>query len=112
MPTLFEKIIAGELPSEKVLENEHVLAIKDKYPKAPVHLLIIIKKVIPDFQSLSSDDYFLLGEVAKAVQQLTKEFGIEKGYRLITNNGPAGGQSIFHLHFHLVGGGPTVGFVG
>lgn len=112
MATLFEKIIAGDLPAEKVFENEHILAIKDKYPKAPVHLLIIVKKVIPDLQSIQQEDFFLLGEVAKAAQHLATEFGIEKGYRLITNNGVAGGQSIFHLHFHLVGGGPMVGFVG
>ncbi len=112
MATLFEKIIAGDLPAERVFENEHILAIKDIYPKAPVHLLIIVKKVIPDLQSLKPEDFHLLGEVVKAAQQLAAEFGIEKGYRLITNNGVAGGQSIFHLHFHLVGGGSIVGFVG
>lgn len=112
MPTLFEKIITGDLPAEKVFENEHILAIKDKFPKAPVHLLIIVKKVITDFQSLQPEDFHLLGEVAKAAQQLAAEFGVEEGYRLITNNGAAGGQSIFHLHFHLIGGGPISGFVG
>lgn len=102
MATLFEEIIEGKRPADKVYENEHLIAIKDINPAAPVHLLIILRKPIPDLQSLK--DYELMGEVAKAAQHLAKEFGIEEGYRLITNNGSPAGQSIFHLHFHLLGG--------
>jgi len=102
--TIFAKIIKGELPSEKVFENEHVLVIKDLHPVAPVHLLIIPKKEIPDLQSLKEADFPLLIEVAKIAQQLAEQFHITEGYRLLTNNGALAGQTIFHLHFHLIGG--------
>lgn len=104
MATVFGKIIRGELPSEKVFENERILAIKDIHPAAPVHLLIIPKKEIADLQSLQAEDFALLGEVISVAQQLAKQFKIEKGYRLLTNNGSEAGQTIFHLHFHLIGG--------
>lgn len=102
--TLFSKIIKGELPSEKVFENDRILAIKDKYPAAPVHILIITKKPIPNIQSLGAEDLPLVGEIITIAQELAKQFGIADGYRLLTNNGPTAGQSIFHLHFHLIGG--------
>lgn len=104
MTTVFGKIIKGELPAEKVFENERIIAIKDIYPVAPVHILIMPKKEIPDLQSLTPEDYPLLNEVIAVAQKLAKEFGIENGYRLVTNNGTDGGQAIFHLHFHLIGG--------
>lgn len=106
MKTIFEKIIDGELPAEKVLENEKVIAIKDKYPKAPVHLLIIPKKKIVDLQSLQEEDHSYLQAIIQAAQQLAKTFCLEKGYRLLVNNGSGAGQTIFHLHFHLLGGRP------
>lgn len=105
MKTIFEKIIAREIPSQIVFENDQVIAIKDIYPKAPIHLLIIPKKMIPTFQDLKEEDFFLLGEIAKAAQTLAVEFGVAKnGYRLLVNNGLYAGQTIFHLHFHLLGG--------
>lgn len=104
MTTVFGKIIKGELPAEKVFENERILAIKDLHPAAPVHILIMPKKEIPDFQSVTSDDLPLLSEILGVAQKLAKQFGIEKGYRLLTNNGSDAGQVIFHLHFHLLGG--------
>ncbi|MBB64043.1 MAG: histidine triad nucleotide-binding protein [Waddliaceae bacterium] len=103
-PTLFEKIIEGELPSEKVFENEHLVAFKDIHPVAPVHILIVPRKAIPDFQSIEKDDLFLLQELGKVAQHLAKEFDIADGYRLLTNIGPQAGQTVFHLHFHLIGG--------
>lgn len=102
--TIFEKIIDGEIASEKVFESENIVAIKDLHPVAPVHFLIITRKVIPDLQSLQQDDLPLIGEVVQVAQKLAKEFDIEKGYRLLTNVGPSAGQSIYHLHFHLIGG--------
>jgi histidine triad (HIT) family protein len=104
MTTIFSKIIAGELPAEKVFENDHILVIKDIYPKAPVHLLIIPKKEIPDFQSVTDEDMPLILEMAKIAQQMAKQFDIAEGYRLLVNNGAGAGQSVFHLHFHLLGG--------
>lgn len=107
MKTIFEKIIDEELPSEKVYEDDQILVIKDKYPKAPVHLLIITKKVIADIQSLKEEDLPLIGEVFRVAQQLAKEFNLEEGgYRLLVNNGPNAGQMINHIHFHLLGGRP------
>lgn len=104
MTTVFAKIIRGELPAEKVFENDRILAIKDIQPIAPVHILIMPKKSIPDLQSVSSEDYSLFTEIMIVAQTLAKEFGVEKGYRLVTNNGSESGQEIFHLHFHLIGG--------
>lgn len=104
MATIFSKIIAGELPAEKVFENERIVAFKDIHPKAPVHILIVSKKEIPDLQSVSKEDLPLMGEMVEVAQQLAKRFDITKGYRLLTNNGSMAGQTIYHLHFHLIGG--------
>lgn len=104
MTTVFGKIINGELQAEKVFENERILAIKDIRPVAPVHILIMPKKEFPNLQSVTSEDYPLLGEICAVAQKLAKEFGIENGYRLLTNNGSDSGQEVFHLHFHLIGG--------
>lgn len=104
MTTIFGKIIKGELPSEKVFENERILAIKDINPAAPVHLLIMPKKEIPDIQSVQPEDLPLIAEIISVAQQLAKKFGVADGYRLLTNNGAPSGQIIFHLHFHLIGG--------
>ena len=104
MATIFGKIIRGEAPCEKVFENEHLLAFKDIAPQAPVHILIIPKKEIRDLQSIGEEDREILAEVVACAQQLAKEFGIEEGYRLVTNNGKDAGQVVFHLHFHLIGG--------
>ena len=104
MTTIFGKIIRREVPAEIVFENERILAIKDIRPVAPVHILIMPKKEIADLQSVTTEDNPLLLEINLVAQQLAKTFGIEKGYRLITNNGSDGGQEVFHLHFHLIGG--------
>lgn len=102
--TIFSRIINGELPAEKVFENERIVAFKDINPAAPVHILIVTKKEIPDLQSLTAEDLPLIGEIVQVAQTLAKRFNIVNGYRLLTNNGPPAGQSIFHLHFHLIGG--------
>ncbi len=104
MSTIFKKIIDGNLPSEKVFENERILAIKDIAPVAPVHILIMPKKEIPDLQSVTEEDLSLISEIVIVAQELAKQFKITDGYRLLTNNGKGGGQIIFHLHFHLIGG--------
>lgn len=102
--TIFGKIINGELPCEKVFENERILAIKDRYPAAPVHILIMPKKAITSLQALQPEDFPLISEIILIAQQLAKEFEIEDGYRFLTNSGEEAGQTIFHLHFHLIGG--------
>lgn len=105
MKTLFEKIIDRELPAEIIYENESVIVIKDKFPKAPVHLLIITKKVIPSFQEVDGADLPLIGECMEVAKKMAKQFNlVSGGYRLLVNNGADAGQTIFHLHFHLLGG--------
>jgi len=104
MTTVFGKIIEGKLPCKKVFENESILAIEDIAPVAPVHILIIPKKPIKNLQALAEEDFPLLGEVVKVAKQLAIEHDIEEGYRLLTNNGEEAGQTVFHLHFHLIGG--------
>lgn len=102
--TIFKKIIDGAVPCDKVFENETILAFKDINPVAPVHILIIPKKEIPDLQSVSSDDLPLIAEMISVAQVLAKRYKILDGYRLLTNNGPLSGQVVMHLHFHLIGG--------
>lgn len=104
MTTIFGKIIRGEAPAEKVFENERVIAIHDINPAAPVHILIIPKKEIPNLQSISHEDLPLVAEIIDIATKLAKEFEIDDGYRLLTNNGSNAGQQVFHLHFHLIGG--------
>lgn len=104
MSTVFAKIIRGELPSKKVFENERILAIEDIAPVAPVHILIMPKKEIANLQSAQPEDMPVIMEILQVARALAEEYNIEDGYRLITNNGKDGGQIIFHLHFHLIGG--------
>lgn len=104
MTTVFSEIIKGKLPCKKVFENERILAIEDIHPVAPVHILIMPKKEIPNLQSMEPHDLPLIAEIVEVAQQIAREKGIAEGYRLLTNNGSDGGQVIFHLHFHLIGG--------
>lgn len=106
MSTIFGKIIKGDLPAEKVFESEKVIVIKDIAPKAPVHLLIIPKKEYKDFQSIPKEELSIMQEIADVAQSLTEKFGVADNYRLLTNIGTKAGQSVFHLHFHLIGGKP------
>lgn len=102
--TVFAKIIKKELPAEIVFENERLIAIKDIHPVAPVHILIMPKKEFKDLQAIEEEDIPLMGEIVYLAKKLAKEFDVEDGYRLLTNIGPEAGQTIFHLHFHLIGG--------
>ena len=104
MTTIFSKIVLGEIPADKVFENDRIVAFKDINPAAPIHILIIPKKEIPDLQSVSNEDLALIGEIVAVAQELAARYKITDGYRLITNNGPHAGQTISHLHFHLIGG--------
>jgi histidine triad (HIT) family protein len=108
MTTVFGKIIQGKLPCEKVFENERIIAFKDIAPVAPVHILILPKKEIPNLQAVAEEDLSLIAECVAVAQQLAREYDIEEGYRLLTNNGPEAGQTVFHLHFHLIGGRPLI----
>ncbi|WP_199618721.1 histidine triad nucleotide-binding protein [Paenibacillus alkalitolerans] len=105
MDCIFCKIIEGSIPSKKVLETDTVLAFHDIQPAAPVHILIIPKKHIATMNDVEREDLRLLGDIHHAAQQIAEQFGIkERGYRLINNCGPEGGQVVYHLHYHLLGG--------
>lgn len=102
--TLFEKIIARQIPAQIVYEDEHVFAFRDIHPQAPVHVLVIPKKPIVNVASAEESDGALLGRVLLACRHIALQEGLGNGYRLVTNIGPDGGQSVDHLHFHLLGG--------
>lgn len=102
---IFCKIVRGEIPCTKVYEDDAMLAFKDIEPQAPIHFLIIPKKHIKDLLSLSEEDCDLMAKVQQVVKKLALQEELdEKGFRLVTNCGKAAGQSVFHLHFHLMGG--------
>ena len=101
---LFCKIVSGEIPSTKVYETDKLLAFKDINPQAPVHILIIPKQHFDSVNALDEDSATIVGDIMLAAKQLAEEFHLEGGYRLITNIGDDGGQTVKHLHFHLIGG--------
>lgn len=102
---LFCKILAGEVPSDVVYENEHVLAFKDIYPKTPFHVLIIPKKHIATLNDLEPEDTELAGHLFLAAKTIADEQGFaDDGYRMQMNCGEGGGQIIFHMHLHLMAG--------
>jgi histidine triad (HIT) family protein len=102
---LFCKIIAGEIPSEKVFEDDQVTAFRDINPVAPTHILIIPNKHIASINELTPEDENLVGHLFTTAKELAEREGVaESGYRLIINVGPDGGQVVYHLHLHLIGG--------
>jgi histidine triad (HIT) family protein len=105
MSTIFEKIIAGEAQAEIVYRDELVTAFKDIHPIAPVHILIVPNKAIATVNDVAPEDEPMLGHLFTVAKQVAKEQGIaERGYRLIVNCRDDGGQEIYHLHMHLIGG--------
>ena len=106
-PTVFERIVAGEIPSTKVFENERVLAIQDIAPKAPVHLLLFPKTAeFANVAELAAGDPALLAEIVGIAQQLADEHAGGQ-YRLVFNTGEKAGQTVFHVHAHVLGGDLT-----
>ena len=103
MSTVFQKIIDGEIPAQKVYEDADVLAFKDVAPKAPFHVLVIPKKPIRSLAEAAAGDGALLGKLLLVCSSVARDAGIE-GYRVVTNIGEDGGQSVPHLHFHVLGG--------
>ncbi|MBD2844458.1 histidine triad nucleotide-binding protein [Paenibacillus sp. IB182496] len=105
MDCLFCKIVEGTIPSKKVYENEDVMAFHDIEPAAPVHVLIIPKKHIATINDVAEEDAILVGRIYAAAREIARELGIaEDGYRLINNCNADGGQVVYHLHVHLLGG--------
>ena len=102
--TIFKRIIDGEIPADIVYEDEQCLAFRDISPQAPVHILIIPRKEIPSIDHLSDEDEQLVGHIYLVIKQIAAGEGLETGYRVIVNCGEEGGQTVDHLHFHLLGG--------
>jgi len=105
MATLFERIAAGELPADIVYQDAEITAFRDIHPRAPVHILIIPNKPIPTSNDISDADAPLIGRLFLVARDLARKLGIaEDGYRLIVNCNAHGGQEVYHLHLHLIGG--------
>ena len=105
MSTIFAKIIAGEAEADIVYRDDRVTCFRDIAPKAPTHILIVPNREIPTVNDLEEDDAALVGHMVLVAKRLAAEEGIaERGYRLVINCNPEGGQIVYHLHMHLVGG--------
>jgi len=102
---LFCKILDGEIPCDKVYENDQVIAFRDVNPQAPTHILVIPRKHISTVNDLTADDKNIVGEMVLAAQTVAKQEGIEEsGYRLVMNCNEGAGQTVFHIHLHIMGG--------
>lgn len=105
MASIFTKIINKEIPANVVYEDDEVIAFKDIAPVAPVHILVVPKKEIATINDIKEEDSKLIGKVYLTIQKLAKDFGLaENGYRVVSNCNEHGGQTVFHIHFHLIGG--------
>ncbi|MEA5603788.1 histidine triad nucleotide-binding protein [Nostoc sp. UHCC 0252] len=102
--TIFSKIIRREIPADIIYEDNLVLAFKDIHPQAPVHILVIPKKPIPTLADAESQDHALLGHLLLTVKRVAEEAGLKNGYRVVINTGDDGGQTVHHLHLHILGG--------
>ena len=102
--TIFGKIVSGEIPSEFVYEDEHCVAINDIHPQAPVHVLVIPRRAIPRLVDAGADDQALLGHLLLAAGKIAEQLGVAEAFRLIINNGSGAGQTVFHLHLHIIAG--------
>jgi histidine triad (HIT) family protein len=107
---LFCRIAAGELPGDIIYEDEQMVVFRDLYPKAAVHLLAIPREHIESLNELTTGHDGLIAHMMRQLPRLAQEQGLESGYRTIINTGPAGGQVVFHLHIHLLGGRDLPGF--
>lgn len=101
---IFCKIAAGEFGTPFLYEDDQVVAFRDINPVAPVHILVIPKRHIPSADELAEADYALIGHIFQVIQQLAQKENLKNGYRIVNNCGEEGGQTVHHLHFHLLGG--------
>lgn len=106
MTTLFSKIIAREIPADIVYEDEHCLAFRDINPQAPTHVLLVPKKEIPRLADAGSGDAALMGHLLLAAGKVARQLGVADAFRLVVNNGAEAGQTVFHLHLHIIAGRP------
>jgi len=101
---IFCKIIAGEIPSTKIYEDEKVIAFRDINPQAPVHFLVVPKEHIESAACINDANCDIVAHCFKVIAKLAKQEGLDKGFRVINNCGPDGGQTVPHIHFHVLGG--------
>lgn len=104
MDCIFCKIVAGEIPSNKAYEDDKVLAFYDLEPQAPIHILIIPKQHITSVADVNGENSAVVAHIFEVAAKLAKELKLDDGFRIVTNTGDAAGQSVKHLHFHLMGG--------
>lgn len=104
MDCVFCKIVEGSIPSKKVYEDDKILAFCDLEPQAPVHVVIIPKEHIESTNALNDKNSAVVGHIFSKIPEIAGSLGLEKGYRVVNNCGADGGQTVFHLHFHLLGG--------
>jgi histidine triad (HIT) family protein len=104
--TIFSKIIRREIPADIVYEDDLAIAFKDVHPQAPVHILVIPKQPIPKLADAESSDHALMGHLLLTVKRVAEQAGLTNGYRVVINNGDDGGQTVNHLHLHILGGRP------
>lgn len=102
--TIFGKITRGEIPTDFLYQDEQCVVIKDIYPQAPTHVLIIPRKPIPMLAAASEEDQALLGHLLVVAGRVAKQLGVDDAFRLVINNGEGGGQTVFHLHLHILAG--------
>jgi len=104
MDCLFCKIVAGQIPSTKVYEDELVFAFRDIAPQAPTHILVIPKAHIPSVDGINGENSAVVAHIFEVIPQIAKAEGLENGYRVVSNCGADAGQTVHHLHFHILGG--------
>ena len=104
--TIFKRIIDGEIPAQIVHDDDQCLAFVDVAPQAPTHVIVIPKKEIPSLNDVADEDVLLVGHLIVVIRRLAKQLKLDEGYRVVVNCGPYAGQSVDHLHFHLLGGRP------
>lgn len=104
MPSIFTKIINREIPATIIYEDEQCLAFRDVRPQAPTHVLLIPKKEIASVDAISPEDQALLGHLWLTIPKIAHQEGLTAGYRVVVNNGPEAGQTVDHIHFHILGG--------
>ena len=102
--TIFAKIINKEIPADIIFEDQHCVAFRDANPQAPVHFLVVPRKPIAKHQDLAPADESLVGHLHGVITRLVVQEGIADGYRIVVNSGATAGQSVYHLHFHVLGG--------
>lgn len=104
--TVFKRIIDGDIPADIIYQDEHCLAFHDLSPQAPVHVLLIPKKEIENVAAVTAEDSHIIGHMMSKVSEIAELLKLENGFRMVANCGADGGQSVDHLHFHLLGGRP------